>query len=147
MGTWAAHLLRLAAAVAAKSKDPSTKVGCVIVGDDHEVLSTGFNGLPIGVADLPERMERPVKYDWTVHAEANAIAFAARHGHALKGSRLFCTLRPCAGCARLIIQAGIREVHVPAAVPATVNAGAHALDLAEAMLREAGVNIYTHHYP
>lgn len=102
--------MNVAHTVAAKSKDPSTKVGCVIVGPDNEPRSFGWNGFPRGVEDKPERMERPIKYDWTVHAEANAIANAARVGIPLKGARLYCTHFCCKDCAGLVIQAGIVEV-------------------------------------
>lgn len=107
---FATYLMSLAEAVARKSKDPSSKVGCVIVGEDNEVLSTGFNGLPMGVKDLGVRMERPDKYTWTSHAEENAVALAARSGHRLKGSSAFVTHQPCARCARILIQAGVKRV-------------------------------------
>lgn len=97
--------------VASKSKDPSTKVGAVIVGEDDEILSIGFNGFPRGVReDLPERWERPEKYEWVVHAEENAILNAARVGTSLKGATLYVGGHPCASCAGSIVQAGISTV-------------------------------------
>lgn len=92
------------------SKDPSTGVGCVIVSPDGSILATGYNGLPRGVEDAPDRMERPAKYLWTTHAEENAIANAARHGIRLFGSYAFVTHQPCAKCARMLINAGIAGV-------------------------------------
>jgi dCMP deaminase len=98
--------------VAKKSKDTSTKVGCVIVGPDNEVRGVGFNGMPRGVDDdVDARHERPVKYMWFEHAERNAIYNCARAGTATNGCRLYVnSLPPCADCARAIIQAGIVEV-------------------------------------
>jgi dCMP deaminase len=107
---WNRYLMRFADTAAIKSKDPSTKVGCVIVGEDREILSTGFNGLPRGVADLPERMARPVKYYLTSHAEENAVAHAARVGARLKGASAYTTHFPCSRCARMLIQAGVARV-------------------------------------
>lgn len=109
--TWDDFFLGLAGYVSQKSKDQSTKVGAVIVGPDHEVLSLGWNGFPRGVDDnVQERHERPAKYEWTEHAERNAIYNAARHGIALRGATIYVTHAPCAACARAIVQSGIRAV-------------------------------------
>ena len=70
---WDRYFLDLALLNAQMSKDPSTKVGAVIVGPDREVRSMGFNGFPRGIADTRERLEcREVKLDLVVHAEMNA---------------------------------------------------------------------------
>jgi len=99
--------------IALKSKDPSTKVGCVIVGEGNGVLSTGFNGFPRGVDDDAARYQnREIKIDLIEHAERNAIYNAARTGIPLKGSRLYVQWLPCHECARAIIQVGIKEVIV-----------------------------------
>jgi dCMP deaminase len=106
------YFLNLAKAVSTGSKDQSTQVGAVIIGPNKEIRSTGFNGFPIGVNDLAgERHLRPTKYKFTEHAERNAIFLAARHGTPLDGCSLYCTLPPCADCARAIIQAGIKKVY------------------------------------
>jgi dCMP deaminase len=120
---WDRHFLDLACLVARMSKDPSTRVGAVIVGPDREVRSTGFNGLPRGIADTPERLEdRDVKLRLIVHAEANAILNAARIGVSVKGCTLYLTATdssndglvwggaPCTRCTVEVIQAGIAEV-------------------------------------
>lgn len=116
--SWDDFFAGMAEYVAGKSKDPSTKVGSVIVGPDNEILSIGFNGFPRKVRDIPsevlERYERPEKYEWTVHAEANAVANAARTGTSLLGGTLYCTLLPCSSCAALVAQAGITRVVAPA---------------------------------
>lgn len=105
----------VAKAAAALSKDPSTKVGCVVVDDDGSVLSLGYNGFPRGVDDLPQRYaDRDTKLIFVAHAESNAIAQAARHGVRLLGSTMVLTaLYPCMNCAKQIIQAGIKRVYAP----------------------------------
>lgn len=105
-------LKQVAVTYASKSKDRSTQVGAVITsGDDHAVLSTGWNGFPRGVNDdVEERHLRPDKYIWTEHAERNGIYNAARRGIPLLGSTLYSTLMPCCDCARAAIQSGIVRV-------------------------------------
>ena len=108
---WDARFLQLASHVADWSKHRTTKVGCVVVDDDRRVRVTAFNGFPRGVADLPERLaDRPVKLLLSVHAEANAVATAARSGVSLAGCTAYVTHPPCAQCAALLTQAGIRRV-------------------------------------
>ena len=56
MTKWDVRFLELAKQIASWSKDPSTQVGCVVVGPDREIRSTGFNGLPRGIEDSEERL-------------------------------------------------------------------------------------------
>ena len=67
--------------------DPSTKHGCVVVDDDHTILSVGYNSPPRGCQDDAIPTTRPEKYPDFVHAEENAIANAARTGVSLKALR------------------------------------------------------------
>jgi dCMP deaminase len=108
-------LIKIAEAYASLSKDQSTQVGCVVVGPEGEVRSSGFNGMPRGVNDsVPERHIRPEKYSWMAHAEQNAVAQAAKVGTSLDGCSLIVTaLLPCTTCAQSIIQSGIKEVLAP----------------------------------
>ena len=99
---WDRWFLGLANYMSTASKDPSTKVGCVIVGPDKEVRTSGYNGFPRGVCDDD-------KYPIIVHAEENSIAQAARTGMKLLGCTAYTTFPPCSRCARLFIQAGIKE--------------------------------------
>uniref|UniRef100_UPI0035253B42 deoxycytidylate deaminase n=1 Tax=Salmonella enterica TaxID=28901 RepID=UPI0035253B42 len=102
------YFINLARSVSERSKDRSTKVGCVIVGPDNEIRSTGYNSFPRGINDdAPERHARPEKYLWTEHAERNAIYAAARVGTPLKGCRAYLPWFPCMGCARALVQSGI----------------------------------------
>lgn len=108
---WDDYFMNLARAVAERSKDRSTKVGCVIVGPDNEIRSTGYNSFPRGINDdVPERHARPEKYVWTEHAERNAIYAAARVGTPLKGCKAYLPWFPCMDCARALIQSGIVEL-------------------------------------
>ena len=89
---WDIRFLELAKHISGWSKDPSTKVGCVVVGEDREIRSTGFNGFPRGISDDNERLtDRNKKYPLICHAEENAIMHAARIGVSLKGSTAFVT--------------------------------------------------------
>lgn len=118
---WDRHFLRLALEHARMSKDPSTKVGAVIVGPDREILSAGFNGLPRGIADTAERLnDRETKLKLIVHGEMNAILAAARSGVRLKGCTLYVAATdssgkiwggpPCVRCTVETMQAGIEEI-------------------------------------
>jgi dCMP deaminase len=117
--SWDAYYLGIAAAVAARASCSRRKVGAVIVVD-NSIIATGYNGTPIGVRNCDEggcprcASDAPVGsgYDACicVHAEQNAIVFAARHGNATQGGVLYTTLRPCFGCAKESIQAGIRRI-------------------------------------
>jgi len=111
---WNARFMAMAELVSTWSKDPSTQVGCVIVTKDRRILSTGYNGMPRGCDDgVVERLERPLKYMWFEHAERNAIYNAARHGVSVAGTVAYCTMFPCADCARAIVQSGVATVVAP----------------------------------
>jgi dCMP deaminase len=135
---WTEYFMGFARHAAVKSKDPSTQVGAVVIGPDGEIRSTGFNGLPRGVEDRPERMERPAKYLWTSHAEENAVAHAARVGVSLKDCTVYVTHFPCSRCARSLIQAGITAVVVDSG---TTSMPPEEFHVAEQMFGEAGVAI------
>ena len=107
--------LPVAKALAGLSKDPAAKVSALVIDDDGNLLSSGWNGFPRGVHDDVHRIDsRELKRCFTVHAEANAIAQAARTGARLLGANILVTERfPCKACAGLIIQAGIKRVYAP----------------------------------
>lgn len=116
---WLDHFVAQAELTATMSKDHSTKVGAVLVEPSgRTIISTGYNGFCRGINDdEPTRHDRPAKYDWTEHAERNAIYNAARLGHKTEGCILFLNWSPdflCTDCARAVIQAGIIEVIGPA---------------------------------
>ena len=88
---WDEYFMKMALAALARSKDRSTQVGAVIVGDGDNVLTTGYNSFPRGMDDDESWHERPFKYLVTEHAERNAVYAAARHGVRLLGSRIYVT--------------------------------------------------------
>lgn len=137
------YYLGFAQHAATASKDPSTQVGAVLVGPDGEVRLTAYNGPPRGVLDKAQRFERPIKYLFAAHAEANLIAFAAREGIRTRGCTVYVTIPPCAACARTLIQAGVAEV-----VCGVGGKGAHMhvreptdAEAAYVMCHEAGVTL------
>ena len=111
--TWDDYFMGVALLAAERSKDPNTQVGACIVDNDNRILSTGYNGFPLGCSDDEFPWEREgdtteTKYPYVVHAELNAILNA--RGKTLSGSKLYVALFPCNECAKAIIQSGIKEV-------------------------------------
>lgn len=134
---WDTRFVELAKHIASWSKDPSNKVGCVMIGEGREILSTGYNGFPRGVGDDDRLHERAKKYPLIVHAEENAIINAARVGVSLKGSTAYVTWQPCSRCARMLIQIGVKEIVAPACeVPERWKED---FEISEALLQEAGI--------
>lgn len=105
---WEHYFLEIAQAVAAKSKDPSTKVGAVIVDKNHKIISTGYNGFLPKYPDTEENWTKPLKYSLVVHAELNSLLYAKQD---LKDCTLYCTLQPCAECMKALLVAGVSEVY------------------------------------
>ena len=94
------------------SKDPSKKVCSLFIAPESlQILSTGYNGLPRNISETPERWERPEKYKYVVHAEANGIFNACRNGVSLKDSICFVTMYPCSDCSKGLIQVGVKEIY------------------------------------
>ena len=117
--SWDEYFMGVALLAAQRSKDPNTQVGaCIISGDESSygknvIISTGYNGFPLGCSDDVFPWEREgelnsTKYPFVVHAELNAILNA--HGKSLIGTKIYVALFPCNECAKAIIQSGIREV-------------------------------------
>jgi dCMP deaminase len=105
---WKEYFSQLAHTVSLKSKDPSTKVGCVIVDKDNRVVSQGYNGFVAGSDESKLSWARPIKYNIVIHAEANALLFARQD---LKGTKAYVSHAPCDNCLKLMLQAGIREIY------------------------------------
>ena len=134
-GKWKTYLYGFARWAAIGSKD-TTKVGAVLVGPKLEVRLTAYNGPHRGVRDTSDRLERPRKYLFASHAEANLVAFAARAGITTEGCTVFVTHHPCASCARTLIQAGVREVIYG---PGTTSMPDEEFEAAAQMFKEAAV--------
>lgn len=114
MNKWHQRFIDLAAHIAQWSKDPSTKVGAVLVDGNKRVIGVGYNGIPTGVDDNDERLfDREKKLMYFEHAERNVIYTAAARGINVSKCILYCTHIPCCDCARAIIQSGIGAVYYP----------------------------------
>lgn len=110
--SWDDYFMNNALLAAMRSKDPSTKVGAVVVNEDKRIIGIGYNGFPNGCSDEDFPWEREgdfleTKYAYVVHAEENAILNSTA---SVKGASIFVSLFPCHECAKKIIQSGIREV-------------------------------------
>ena len=97
------------------SKDPHRKVGALFIDPNSYVIrAQGYNGFCRGVDETrASRWERPQKYKFVCHAEANGIYNACRDGVRLDGSTIVVTLFPCLECAKGLIQAGVHSVVAP----------------------------------
>lgn len=109
---WDKRYIDLAKSIAQWSKDPSRKIGAVIVGNKGQIISQGYNGFPRGINDSNDRYEnRNEKYKFIVHAEANAIYNAIHNGASTNDATIYVTGLPvCHECAKAIIQTGISRV-------------------------------------
>lgn len=103
------YYLKFAYNAATQSGDLSTQNGAVLVAESGRV-AVGWNDIYPKCCDTPERRQRPLKYQWTEHAERSAIYNAARLGIATQGSTLYCPWLACADCGRAIVISGIDRV-------------------------------------
>jgi dCMP deaminase len=116
------YFMRIAMAVRARADCTGNRVGAVIV-QDRRIVATGYNGTPEHMPNCSEggcercsnrdRYPSGTGYDLCicVHAEQNALLAAARFGIAVAGGTMYTTMRPCFGCTKEMLQAGIREVY------------------------------------
>lgn len=104
---WDEYFMKIAETVATKSKDPSSKMGCVIVDARKRVVSLGYNGM-IQNADESKMTlsERPMKYYFAIHSEMNAILFAHQD---LTGCTVYNRVATCENCLKYCLQAGIKR--------------------------------------
>lgn len=134
---WDLFYLDMCKFVSQRSRDPSTKVGAVIVDKNNRPISFGYNGLPQRVKDTPERLNnRDIKLKTIIHAEMNALIFAGK-------SIADCTLYifpflACSNCCSMYIQAGIARVVAPVN---TIERWKESLELSKELFNEAGVEV------
>ena len=140
--SWRDYFMNMAELVATRSQCHSRQVGAVIVRNKH-CIATGYNGVPSGVVPCGECLRHQygvpsgVGYDIcpAVHAEANAIAQAAKLGISTVGATMYINCEPCKGCVGLTINAGIVKL-------VARGAGADFEDLmAVQMIRESGLEV------
>jgi len=123
---WDEYFMKAAFLVSERSTCLRRKVGAVLVKDKH-ILSTGYNGAPAGITHCNivgcERQKQNIPSGQRheicrgLHAEQNVILQAACHGSSTKESTLYITNTPCSICAKMIINAGIKEVVVCSGYP------------------------------
>ncbi len=110
------NFINIAKEIASASKCVSKQVGAVIVKDGR-ILSTGYNGTPSGYTNCNEHWKglyTKEHHDWSktyeIHAEMNAIIWAARKGISIEGATIYVTLEPCSECSKNLIAAGIKKI-------------------------------------
>jgi dCMP deaminase len=135
------RFLATAERVAKQSKDPSTKVGCVVVSFDRcTILGEGHNSFPRGVDNTDERWnDRPTKYLMVQHAELNAVLNCVG---STVGATVYVTYEPCASCAGMLIQAGVQRIVTYQTPPGGFQERfAASFKASHEMLSEAGVDL------
>jgi dCMP deaminase len=111
---WDDYFMSIAILVSLRSKDPSSKVGAVLV-NNNKIIGTGYNGFPTGCDESQLPWDRDIegegwlntKYPYVIHAEANALLNTVASP---KGCSVYVTLFPCNECSKLLIQGGVKEV-------------------------------------
>ena len=110
------NFLNIAKELSFASKCVSKQVGAVIVKDGR-ILSTGYNGTPAGYqncSDFWDGKYTKDHHDWSktyeIHAEMNAIIWAARKGISIEGATIYVTLEPCSECSKNLIASGIKKI-------------------------------------
>jgi dCMP deaminase len=139
--SWDEYFMEIAKVAAKRSTCLRRQVGAVAVRD-KQILATGYNGAPVGLAHCSEvgcvraKLGIPSgeRHELCrgLHAEQNLIIQAAVHGVAISGATVYCTFHPCVVCSKMLINAGIARI---------VFAGEYPDRLADEMLQEAGVEL------
>ena len=105
--SWDEYFMKIAEAVALKSKDPSSQLGCVIVDQNKRVVALGYNGLIQGADESKLTLsERPMKYRFVIHSEMNALLYSRRD---LTGCTIYNQIATCDNCLKHCLQAGIKR--------------------------------------
>lgn len=139
--SWDEYFMNITTLVAQRTTCTRRGVGAIIV-KDKRILSTGYNGAPSGIRHclevgcMREQMNIPSgeRHELCrgIHAEQNAIIQAAYHGVSVKGATVYCTNQPCSICAKMIINAGLKDIYYQSG---------YADPLAREMLAEAGIEV------
>jgi dCMP deaminase len=116
--SWDEYFIQIAQIAKTRSTCIRRQVGAVLVNDKHQIISTGYNGVPRGIkhctvescTKLYEKSGEKNELCPAVHAELNAILQAANAGISPEGTTLYSTTRPCSNCTMAIINVGIKKV-------------------------------------
>ena len=110
------NFINIARELATASKCVSKQV-CALIVKDGRILSTGYNGTPAGFkncCDYWDNKYTPEHHEWSktyeIHAEMNAIIWAAREGISIEGATIYVTLEPCSECSKNVIASGIKRI-------------------------------------
>lgn len=143
---WDEYFMKIAQDVASRATCVKRKVGAILV-KEKRILTTGYNGAPIGaehcgkVGCLRQQMEVPsgMRHELCrgLHAEQNAIIQAAWHGVKIEGGTMYATYQPCAICAKMIVNAGLKKV---------VFGGGYPDDLAVRVFNEGNIELFHFDY-
>ncbi|MEA3512051.1 MAG: deaminase [Campylobacterota bacterium] len=135
------NFINIAHEIASASKCVSKQVGAVIVKDGR-ILSTGYNGTPAGYTNCKTYWDSEYTkehHEWSktyeIHAEMNAIIWAAREGISIKGADIYVTLEPCSECSKNLIASGIKRIVYDRAYEHTNS------DIVSKFLKDNGVTI------
>ena len=109
--SWTEYYLTMAIIASLRSKDKSTKHGCIITDKSHRLLATGYNSFPRSMPDEIMPQERPEKYHHFIHSEPNALINLTHPIDRKEGAIVYVTGPPCYGCLSLLWNAGVDEVH------------------------------------
>lgn len=144
---WDEYFLKITKVVAERSTCLRRSVGAIIV-KDKKILATGYNGAPIGITHCDKTGCIRIKFNVPsgqrhelcrgLHSEQNALLQAALHGVSVKGATLYSTIQPCIICAKMLINAGIKEI---------VISGEYPDKMAAEFLKEAGIKVRTYDMP
>ena len=110
------NFLNIAKEISSASKCVSKQVGAVIVKNGR-ILSTGYNGTPSGFTNCCDHWNGEYTsqhHEWSktyeIHAEMNAIIWAAREGISIKDATIYVTLEPCSDCSKNLIASGVKRI-------------------------------------
>ena len=140
--SWDEYFMEMAELTAKRSTCMRRHVGAVIVKDRH-AIATGYNGAPSGIMHCEERggcirqqlnVPSGQRHElcMALHAEQNAIIQAAVMGNSVEGGTIYITHQPCAICAKIILNAGIKRIVIKEGYPD---------ELAASILDEAGLKV------
>ena len=133
---WNEYYIKIAKVISEKSKDPSTKVGCVIVSANNEPISFGYNGFIAKCNEKFMSLEKPQKDYLEIHAEMNALIFAKRD---LKGATVYVTHASCENCLKHLAQAGIKRIVYEKSNTNSKFINQERLDIIERILKATGI--------
>lgn len=131
--SWDETFLNIAKEIAKRSPDSETQVGAVIVNSDKKIIGVGYNGWMPGINDDLIPNTRPLKHEWAIHSELNAILNCE---HKPKGATIYCTHKPCQYCFFAIAIVGIKEIVHPKNKSKTTNHNDEVTEIAEFLTRK-----------